>query len=119
VAPATSGATLDAAAPDEATGGASLAAQNELFQAAVRAARRGDDEAAIREFDLLLERFPTSPLAADSLVRKFRTLARLGRAAESAAAAREYMARYPQGFAAAEAEKLLKTSPADGASGSP
>jgi outer membrane protein assembly factor BamD (BamD/ComL family) len=110
---------LGATAPDEATSGASLAAQNELFQSAVRAARRGDDDAAIREFDLLLERFPTSPLAADSLVRKFRTLARLGRTAESAAAAREYIARYPQGFAAAEAEKLLNTSASNGASGGP
>lgn len=94
-------------APDAEMSGASLAAQNELFQSAVRAARRGDDEGALHEFDLLLERFPTSPLAADALVRKFRTLARLGRSAESAAVASEYLARYPQGFAAAEAQKLL------------
>ena len=111
--PATSGASLAPAASAEASG-ASLGAQNELFQSAVRAARRGDDEGALREFELLLERFPTSPLAADSSVRRFRTLARLGRTAESASAAREYLARYPEGFAAAEAEKLLSTAASDG-----
>lgn len=114
-----SDAIPSATPPAAEAAGASLAAQNALFQSAVRAARRGDDEGALREFDQLLEQFPTSPLAADSLVRKFRTLARLGRTAESAQAARDYLARYPQGFAATEAEKLLSTDPADENSGEP
>jgi hypothetical protein len=85
---------------------ASLAAQNELFQSAVRAARRGDDTTALAGFAALLERFPESPLAADARVRKFRTLSRLGRAADARAAASDYLARHPQGFARSEAEKL-------------
>lgn len=88
----------------------SLAVQNGLFQQAVRAARRGDDESALAGFDVLLGRFPDSPLAADSWVRKFRTLGRLGRTAQAKLAAEEYLARYPQGFAASEAAELVRSS---------
>lgn len=116
---AASGESPSVVAPAAEASSASLAVQNELFQSAVRAARRGDDEGALRQFDSLLERFPQSPLAADSLVRKFRTLARLKRAAESAAAAREYLERYPQGFAAAEAEKIASSTVSDGDARSP
>lgn len=88
-----------------------LAAQNELFQSAVRSQRRGDDETALAQFDALLARFPESPLAADARVRKFRTLARLGRSAEARTAASEYLAQHPGGFAKLEAEQLLKEGP--------
>lgn len=96
--------------PSASTGGepAPLAAQNELFQAAVRSQRRGDDEGALAQFDALLARYPGSPLAADARVRKFRTLARLGRDADARAAAAEYLARHPAGFARPEAEQLLR-----------
>jgi hypothetical protein len=87
---------------------ASLAAQNELFQSAVRAARRGDDTTALAGFDALLQRFPDSPLATDARVRKFRTLSRLGRLSEARVAASDYLARHPQGFARAEAERLQR-----------
>jgi hypothetical protein len=87
---------------------APLAAQNELFQSAVRSQRRGDDESALAGFDALLVRYPESPLAADARVRKFRTLTRLGRSDEARAAASEYLARHPAGFARPEAEQLLR-----------
>jgi hypothetical protein len=87
---------------------APLAAQNELFQSAVRSPRRGDDESALAGFDALLVRYPESPLAADARVRKFRTLARLGRSDAARAAAAEYLARHPAGFATQEAEQLAR-----------
>ncbi|HVJ19729.1 MAG TPA: tetratricopeptide repeat protein [Polyangiaceae bacterium] len=86
----------------------SLAAQNELFQSAVRAERRGDDAAALAALDQLLTRYPGSVLAADARVRKFRTLTRLGRAGEAKAAAEDYVTKHPEGFAATEAGKLLE-----------
>jgi TolA-binding protein len=89
----------------------SLGAQNELFQSAARASRRGDDASALAELDRLLERHPSSVLAADALVRKFRTLSRLGRQAEARAAASDYLDKYPDGFAAGEARKVV-ASPA-------
>jgi hypothetical protein len=109
-APPAASAGASAAGPSSSAGSqelpVSLAAQNELFQSAVRAARRGDDATALAGFDALLERFPDSPLAADARVRKFRTLSRLGRSSEARAAASDYLARHPQGFARAEAENL-------------
>jgi TolA-binding protein len=107
----TASAAPSASATVEENPAASLRAQNELFQSAVRAARRGDDPTALAEFDALLQRFPGSPLAADAQVRKFRTLYRLGRTTEARAAASDYLARYPQGFARAEAEQILAQAP--------
>jgi hypothetical protein len=91
---------------------ASLGSQNELFQSAVRATRRGDDATALAQFDELIQRYPDSPLAADAHVRKFRTLQRLAKTTEARAAAADYLARYPQGFARTEAERLLQSTTA-------
>lgn len=94
-------------APDPAAEVPGLTVQNELFQQAVRASRQGDDALALHHLQSLLDRHPGSVLAADARVRKFRTLARLGRAAEARAAAEDYLAHHPSGFAAAEARALV------------
>lgn len=83
----------------------SLAAQNELFQAAVRAERRGDDQSALVQLDTLLQRYPSSVLAADARIRKVRILARLGRDGDARAAAKQYLDSHPEGAAADEARK--------------
>jgi hypothetical protein len=99
--------------------GATLGAQNDLFQSAVRSQRRGDDEGALAQFDALLTRFPDAPLAADARVRKFRTLARLGRSTEARAAASDYVTRHPEGFARSEAQALLAGAPTHENTGAP
>ena len=62
---------------------------------------------SLAELDSLLARYPGSVLAADARVRKFRTLARLGRAEQARAAAEDYLRHHPEGFAAGEARKLV------------
>lgn len=68
-----------------ATGGAvqdsdasTLAAENALMQAAMAAARTGDDARAVSLFGDLLARYPRSPLAYNAGVARFRALRRLG-----------------------------------------
>jgi hypothetical protein len=62
-----------------------LAAENALMQAAMAAARTGDDARAVSLFGDLLARYPRSPLAYNAGVARFRALRRLGdeRAASS------------------------------------
>jgi FecR protein len=84
----------------------SLGEQNDLFAEAIVAKRRGESQAALAAFDRFLATYPTSPLAQSAAVERMRLL----RAAESprgVVAARQYLARYPNGFAYAEAEAIV------------
>jgi hypothetical protein len=90
-------------APDP---GSTLAEQNDLFGRAVAARRRGDRQGALERFFELERRFPSSPLGESSMVERLRLVS--GRDREAGRAiAREYLARYPEGFAAAEARALV------------
>ncbi len=108
----------DASAPGHAPRGAhasanaspgrasDLAGQNDLFADGKRAWHRGDAAAALGAFDQLLARYPGGPLAESAFVERMRVLRSM--APESArAAARDYLARYPGGYARPEAEALL------------
>lgn len=83
-----------------------LARQNELFSLAEATRRRGDDAGALARFDLLLTRYPTSPLAPEARVERFRALKRLGRDGEAAHEARRYLTEHADGPARDEARDV-------------
>lgn len=99
--------SADPSAEPEST----LAEENQLFKRAADETRSGDAEAALTTLDRLLRAYPKSPLAQTALVRKFRLLAKSGRADEAKREAERYLGLYPSGFALQEAEELAHSSP--------
>jgi ferric-dicitrate binding protein FerR (iron transport regulator) len=87
-----------------------LAEQNDLFTSAVAAKRRGDARSALAAFDRFLANYPRSPLVESATVERMRLLHTTDPARGSAAAS-DYLARYPNGFAHAEAEAILAERP--------
>ncbi len=87
--------------------GSTLADQNDLFAAAAAANRRGDTRAPRWPRSIaFLATYPASPLVESALVERMRLLQSTSRG-RSSAAAKEYLARYPNGFAHAEAEAIV------------
>jgi FecR protein len=84
-----------------------LAAQNDLFAAAVRAKRSGRDVDAIRYLTRLVRRYPNGPLAESAMAQRMKLLAASDPVAGVDAAA-EYLARFPGGFARADAEVITR-----------
>jgi ferric-dicitrate binding protein FerR (iron transport regulator) len=87
-----------------------LGEQNDLFAEGVLAKHRGDTQAAIGAFDRFLATYPTSPLAQSAAVERMRLLHGTPSTVPSTravAVARQYLARYPNGFATAEAEAII------------
>jgi hypothetical protein len=87
-----------------------LGEQNALFAVAVAARRRGDTNGAIAALDQLLSRYPSSPLDESANAERLRVMRAAG-SARAEEAARTYLARYPNGFARAEAEAVLAGDP--------
>lgn len=85
-----------------------LAEENRLYEAALAARNAGDDRRAAEAFGQLLARYPRSVLGEQSLAERFRALDRAGQVSLSVAAARRYLAAYPEGFARADAERIVK-----------
>jgi ferric-dicitrate binding protein FerR (iron transport regulator) len=90
--------------------GSSLAAQNDLYEEATEAKHRGDVAGAMAAFDHLLAKYPTCPLAEAATVERMR-LMRASSPGRAAALAEQYLARYPAGFARAEAEAIVSAAP--------
>lgn len=90
--------------------GSHLAEQNDLFDGALRAKRAGDAAGALAKLDRLRATYPSSPLAENAEVERFRVLAAIDRR-RAAEAAREYLRHRPSGFARAEAEALAAATP--------
>lgn len=86
--------------------GSSLAEQNALFKSALADKAAGNDGAAVASFDKLLQRYPQSPLAESASTERLRLLAKQG-SPRAKAAARDYLVRYPNGFAKGLAESLV------------
>ena len=84
----------------------SIALQNELFAEAAAARRQGDTAKALSSFNLLIARYPSSPLAESAAVQRLNLL-QGSEPSAAQAAARDYLARYPRGYAKNDAEKLL------------
>ncbi len=91
-----------------------LAAQNRLLDAAELAKQSRMPELALERFERLIERYPDSELAENARVARFRLLAEMSRLAGARAAARDYLARHPRGFARDEARRLLDEDGDDG-----
>jgi hypothetical protein len=104
--------TTDHRAPARVTpqAGSTLAQQNDLFTSAVAAKRRGDARGALAAFDRFLASYPRSPLVESATVERMRLLHATDPTRGSAAAS-DYLARYPNGFAHAEAEAILAEKP--------
>lgn len=88
----------------------SLAEQNDLFDMAMQRKRAGDLAGALSTFERLIATYPDGPLGENASVERMRVLASLDRTRASAVA-RDYLARYPNGFARDEARKLLAEQP--------
>jgi hypothetical protein len=84
-----------------------LATQNDMFAEAASLKRTGDVAGALAAFERLLSRYPAGPLAESASVERMRLL-KMVAPERAAAGAREYLARYPAGFARAEAESLVQ-----------
>lgn len=86
------------------------ASQNDSYAQGTRAWHRGDGQGALASFDQLLARYPGGPLAESASVERMRVLRSVA-PERAAASARDYLARYPAGFARADAEALLAGPP--------
>jgi ferric-dicitrate binding protein FerR (iron transport regulator) len=85
----------------------SIAQQNALFAEATAARQQGDSAQAVSFFELLIARYPASPLAESAAVQRMVLLSGMN-AAAGRSAARQYLVRYPQGYAKNDAEKLAQ-----------
>ena len=94
-------------APRPAKEASSIAQQNELFAEANAARQQGDSAHAVSYFEQLILRYPSSPLAEGAAVQRMVLLAAMNPAA-GRSAARQYLVRYPQGYAKNDAEKLAQ-----------
>jgi hypothetical protein len=83
-----------------------LAAQNDLFAQAVARKRGGDARGAVSSFEELLARYPATHLAQSASAERMKLLQTYDVKA-ARAAARDYLARYPSGFARSDAEIVL------------
>ncbi len=83
-----------------------LGEQNDLFAEAIVAKRSGESQVALATFDRFLATYPSSPLAQSAAVERMRLL-RAMQSPRVVTAARQYLARYPNGFASAEAEAIV------------
>jgi hypothetical protein len=104
-------ATASPSAPVRAPFSASdLAEQNRLLGDATNARRRGAVGDAIASYDAYLARWPTGQGAEGAMVERMRLVAATGKPA-GATAAREYLRRYPHGYAQKEAADLAASAP--------
>jgi len=88
-----------------ARGASDLAAQTALLADATASRRRGSNAEAVAAYERLIARYPTSPLAETAYAERMRLLAKTDRP-RAAAAARDYLARFPRGYAHDEAASL-------------
>jgi FecR-like protein len=87
-------------------GESALGEQNALFAVAVDARRRGDTSGAIAALEQLISRYPSGPLDESAHAERLRVLRAAG-SNRAEGIARDYLARYPNGFARAEAEAVI------------
>lgn len=104
--PAPPPTALAAAATAAPLPASELAAQNALFAEAMAAKARGDEAGALAKLDAFVGRYPQSPLGEAVATQRLR-IALASDPARAPRIASEYLARYPQGIARAEAEAAL------------
>lgn len=89
-------------------GGTEAAEQAAFLLGRLYADLRHDDAQAAVWFGVYLKESPSGPLAEEALGRRVDSLAKAGLQADAAAAAREYLERYPAGVFAALARSLAQ-----------
>jgi hypothetical protein len=94
------------AAPAQRASSSTLAEENNLFAEGMLARRNGNVPLAVEKMERFLDRYPASHLAENAAAERMRFLRALD-PAKATAAARQYLQRYPNGFARAEAEAIL------------
>ena len=99
-----------AAMPMQAGAASNLSDQNDLFAEAFAAKRQGDVWRAAGVFERLATRYPASPFAESAGVERMRLLRDVS-PSKARMAAVQYLARYPSGYARAEAESIAVSSP--------
>ena len=87
-----------------------LREQNDSFARAFAAKRRGAASEAIVGFERFVARYPSSSLVESALAQRMQLLGGVD-PARAATAAEQYLARYPRGFARAEAEAIGRRAP--------
>jgi uncharacterized membrane protein len=112
VAPAPKAALAPDGAPTTAKeiAASELAAQNDLFAQATGKKNAGDVAGAVAGYERYLAKYPGGPLAESATVERMRLLASID-PGRGAVAAKAYLARYPNGFDRAEAERLASGAP--------
>jgi hypothetical protein len=85
-----------------AAAGSKLPEQNDLYDSAMRDKNAGKTREALAALDRFLAAYPDGPLAESASAERFRLL----RGSARVGAARDYLTRWPQGFARAEAEAI-------------
>ena len=83
----------------------SLSLQNELYGRATAARRAGQLAVALSLHESLIQRYPAGPLVESSSIERVRILAKIDKA-KASAAARQYLERFPHGFARDEARGI-------------
>lgn len=101
-----------ASVPRAAVPVSELAAQNRLLEAAELAQKSGMPGLALQRLETLMQRYPDAELAHNARVARFRLLNGMGRKIAAEAAAKDYLERYPHGFARDEAERLSEAAEA-------
>jgi hypothetical protein len=81
-----------------------------VFGRAVDTMRSGDTRGALAAFERFVAKYPNSTLAESASVYRMRLLRPIAPAV-AASAARQYLARYPKGFARDEAEETIAGAP--------
>jgi ferric-dicitrate binding protein FerR (iron transport regulator) len=84
----------------------SLADENNLFAEGMLARRSGNLPLALDKMDRFIEKYPISQLAENAVVERMRLLRAID-PIKATGAARQYLQRYPGGFARADAEAIL------------
>lgn len=87
-----------------------LGEQNDFFATALAAKKRGATAEAIQGFEAFIARYPSSSLVESALAQRMKLLRGVD-AGRAKRAASDYLARYPHGFARADAESIERQAP--------
>ncbi len=88
------------------SGSSPLAEQNDIFESGLTAERDGLTMGAISDFERYLSLYPNGPLAEHASVRRMNLLRTVDHP-RAVQAAKDYLARYPNGFARSEATAIV------------